>query len=246
MSVGLWEKLPPGFLKIGFNRWRKLDHGVRPLVVELAESQKFKCALCSASKNLVIDHDHDPEEGRGDILTVFNIRGLVCGSCNWHLRVYEAEQNGEYWNWDNLNGRLYDSDYDSYDYVYRCRVSTLVEAALEKRMGSNNYWRRRLCLEKFDAWYYDEEFSAWRDEWERRRALEIKTPEQFFKVMLALCEFVSGEMEKDSDYRPPDQFIEVARKVLKLIDEVRPDIQAAVAARAANSAESGSAVSMAN
>lgn len=57
MSVGLWDKLPPGFLKIGFKRWRKLNHGVRRLVAELAESQNFKCALCSATRGLVIEHD---------------------------------------------------------------------------------------------------------------------------------------------------------------------------------------------
>ena len=103
MRRGLWDLLPGGFLKKGYNSWRKLDGDVQNVIFTLAESQKFKCALCPTTRNLVIDHDHEPEEGPGHYYTVFNIRGLVCQRCNWHLMVYEKEERGEYLNWENVD-----------------------------------------------------------------------------------------------------------------------------------------------
>jgi hypothetical protein len=43
MSFTLWNRLPDGFLKMGYKRWAGLDHDVKELIVELAEKQKFKC-----------------------------------------------------------------------------------------------------------------------------------------------------------------------------------------------------------
>jgi hypothetical protein len=224
MNSGLWAKLPPNFLKVGYKGWCRLDRGVQHLVVELAKKQHFKCALCSATRRLVIEHDHDPEEGHGDVPSILNIRGLACQRCNWHLRVYEAEQNGEYWNWENLSSRLSSHQYDSYDYAYRCRVSPLVEAIIEKRMGSKNYWRRRLVLQRFDAWYYDGMRSEWRERWKRDRATEIETPKQFLKALLACTEFVVQQMKKDPEYEPPEAYME-------LMTQVMPTIQQAIALR---------------
>jgi hypothetical protein len=61
------------------------------LTVELAHEQEFECALCDEGHDLIIEHDHEPEEGRGHPYTIYNIRGLVCTRCNQALRAYEME-----------------------------------------------------------------------------------------------------------------------------------------------------------
>src|SRR5262245_41913153 len=80
-----FEELPEGFLKMKFKSWAKLPHEVRDVIVELANKQKFKCALCFRDRGLIVEHDHYPEEGPGHPITIYNIRGLVCSGCNWHL-----------------------------------------------------------------------------------------------------------------------------------------------------------------
>ena len=144
---------------------------------------------------------------------------MVCQRCNWHLRFYEKEQNGEYWGWEDASSYISGSRYESYIYVYECRVGPLNEAALEKRMGSWNYWRRRIFLQRFDAWYYDGEYSAWRECWQEYERWKIKTPEQFLKVLLACARFAMAQMEKDPDYQPPEKFMEVIAKVRPLIQQ---------------------------
>src|ERR1700730_7845934 len=94
MSLILWNQLPAGFLKMNYKRWVRLGHAIQQLIVELASEQHFKCALCSEDQALEVDHDHDPEHGTGDVLTIYNIRGLACHRCNWHLMVYEKDQRG--------------------------------------------------------------------------------------------------------------------------------------------------------
>lgn len=79
----------------------RLDPGVRKLVVELARAQNFKCAFCDATRGLIIEHDHYPERGTGDKPTVYNIRGLACSGCNWHLGMYEADERGDYRGFDD-------------------------------------------------------------------------------------------------------------------------------------------------
>lgn len=117
-------------------------------------------------------------------------------------------------------------------------MSPLVEAALEEHMGWRNYWRRWTCLKKFDAWYYDFERSAWRERWKQNQAVKIKTPEQFLNVLLALTKFVSEQMGKDPNYRPPEKFMEIIAKV-------RPLIQQAIASREGTAAGDASAVAAA-
>jgi len=105
MSDDLWDRLPSGFLKSTPKGWMRLDRNVRPLVVELASAQKFKCAFCDQAKGLIIEHDHWPERGSGDKLTIYNVRGLACSRCNWHLGMYEADARGDYRGWDDAYSR---------------------------------------------------------------------------------------------------------------------------------------------
>jgi hypothetical protein len=79
------------------NRWRVAP----PVVVELAREQKFKCAFCDKAKGLIIEHDHWPERDSGDKLTIYNVRGLACSGCNWHLGTYEADERGDYRGFDD-------------------------------------------------------------------------------------------------------------------------------------------------
>jgi hypothetical protein len=53
-SFELWQKLPTDFLKKKYRGWCQLDYDVRCLIVELAENQKFKCALCNQTEGLEI------------------------------------------------------------------------------------------------------------------------------------------------------------------------------------------------
>lgn len=152
MSLILWNKLPSGFLKKGYPGWARLDHDVKLLIVELAEKQSFRCANCGRERGLVIEHDHYPEHGTGDRYTTYNIRGLVCQGCNWHLMIYEKDLNGEYRGFDEAYSNISDREYETYIYAYDCRVLSLNEASLEKKMGSAKYYRRRIFLNKFDDW----------------------------------------------------------------------------------------------
>jgi hypothetical protein len=77
MTDDLWDQLPAGFLMKSPIGWTRLDRDVRRLVVELAREQKFKCAFCDKAKGLIIEHDHWPERGSGDKLTIYNVRGLA-------------------------------------------------------------------------------------------------------------------------------------------------------------------------
>ena len=66
--------------------------------------------------------------------------------------MYEAEERGEYPDWPDRYPRVSESEHEKYIYSYKCRVSPLLEAMLEKRLGTINYWRRRTFLQKFDEW----------------------------------------------------------------------------------------------
>ena len=225
MSALSWEDLPYRFLKMSYKGWKRLDRDVRRLILDLAQKQHFKCALCTNTRDLVVDHDHDPEEGPGFPFTVFNVRGLVCSSCNWHITLYETQCSGDYYSgWENATCRILDREYDRYDYAYRCRVRPLIETMKEQRMGSLNYWRRELYITKFDDWFYDRGFSPWRDRWMEERRFEIRTPKRFLRSFSALVDFAIKKSERDPSWRPPDQFFEIVLKVRKMIAEVRPEL----------------------
>lgn len=219
MSAALWDGFPYRFLKMGYSGWRRLDTAVQRLVAESAERQHFKCALCTKTNGLIIEHDHFSEEGLGHPYTVLNIRGLVCTRCNWHLNLYEKKEAGEYFGWDHAYCRISSSRYEEYVWAYERRVSPLIEELREQRMGSANYWRRRLLLQRFDSWFYDGEYSAWRERWAKEEALRIRTPEKAIEVFVACANFVIAERERDPDFKPPEKFLEVAKIMFSIVDE---------------------------
>ena len=73
----------------------RLDLDVAALVAELARAQDVKCAFCDEIQGLIVEHDHYPELGSDEKPTVYNIRGLACSGCNWHLGMYEADERGD-------------------------------------------------------------------------------------------------------------------------------------------------------
>ena len=151
MSLMLWNKLPRGLLKKRLKAWDRLSPDVKRLVVELAEDQKFKCVHCPRERKLIIEHDHDPEFGPGDKLTAFNIRGLVCQRCNWHLMIYEKDLKGEYRGFDEVHSYISDHEWEAYIYAYDCRVVHLHESVLRERMGALKYLQqigRASCRER--------------------------------------------------------------------------------------------------
>ena len=107
MSRDLWQKLPEGFLDMSYATWHRQSLDVQRTIVELAHSQNFKCALCRDTRPLVVDHDHEPEEGPGKPYTIYNIRGLVCQQCNWHLGFHEQEERGGgVFGWENVSCKI--------------------------------------------------------------------------------------------------------------------------------------------
>ncbi|MEY2525611.1 MAG: hypothetical protein QOE73_382 [Verrucomicrobiota bacterium] len=230
MSLILWNKLPLGFLKKGYAGWARLDHDVKLLIVELAEKQSFRCAHCGRERGLIIEHDHDPEQGTGDRYTTYNIRGLVCQGCNWHLMIYEKDRNGEYRGFDEASSNISDHEYEAYVYAYDCRVNSLYEASLKKKMGTLKYWRRKIFLDKFDDWReWGMGEYPWRwffDEIKDKKYGKIRTPRQFFKTLSACVQFVKGELERNPDYQPPEKFLEIMIRIKPLLDELRPVVEA--------------------
>lgn len=234
MSFELWQKLPEGFLKKSYQQFCKLDHDVKRLIVELAIEQNFKCALCTRDRDLVIEHDHEPEEGAGDRITIHNIRGLVCHRCNSSLSVYERQERGEYFGLENVTSHLSNHDYDGYTHVYDCRVATLREALLEKKIP--NYWHRRLVLDKFDDWFYEGgRAPLWYRRYREQESRKIETPEDFIRALTAIVQFINGQFKKDPNFEPPEVF-------LKLMVRIRPIFEQTKAIREGNLADHVSAL----
>jgi hypothetical protein len=129
-----------------------------------------------------------------------------------------------YPNWPDRFPRVTEEQYDSYIYLYECRMSRLLEAMMEKRLGSINYWRRRNFLQKFDEWEDDGGDYPWYwgfEEIKEKRHGKIKTPMQAIKTLRALLEFVMGEIRKDPSYEPPDEFIKLLIRVEPWISDLR-------------------------
>lgn len=205
----------------------RLDVGVRKLIVELARAQNFKCAFCDQAHDLIIEHDHDPERGAGDKPTVYNIRGLACSGCNWHLGMYEADERGDYRGFDDAFIRIGEHQFYPYAQAYNHRVLTLIEKELEQRMDPVNYWRRVLFLQKFDEreWSRDYPWPSYFGEIKRRRRMIIRTPEQFWNVFAASVRFVVEQKRKNPDFEIPEAFLRVAVLVKPILDEVWPRIE---------------------
>jgi hypothetical protein len=225
----LWLQLPRGFLKKAYGGWVRLDYGVQQLVVQLANKQGFKCAHCSRTGGLEIEHEHYPEEGCGKRLTIYNIRGLVCRSCNNDLSIYEKDARGEYRGFDNYDSSfISDQDYEIYIHEYECRVSPLLEALREGRMGSRNYWNRRAFLWKLDDW---EEWGApypWRwgfEEIKEKRHGRIRTPSQFLRILTECMKFFAIKIESNPDFQPPKSFVKLMMSLKPIMDEIKPVIE---------------------
>jgi hypothetical protein len=218
----LWERLPPGFLKKTWRGWNRLDYEVKLLVVELAERQKFHCAFCRVDRGLIIEHDHEPDQGRGDQLTAYNIRGLACQRCNWHLGLYEQNERGGYVSgWDHVECIIYRDEYDTYIYNYEDRIVCLYEKSLSKTCS--NYWTRRLFIDKFDDWKYDGGRYPWYwgfEEIKEKKYGLIRTPKQFIRVAQRVIDFVNEERKKDPNYCPPDQVIMFLGKLFLFLKEL--------------------------
>jgi len=229
MSLSLWRELPDGLLRMKYPRWKRLPRDVQPLIVELAARQNFTCAFCKRARGLEVEHDHAPEEGAGDVYTIYNIRGLVCRSCNWHLGMHEAEQRGEYVTWENFDCKISDHDYGTYVCAYEHRVRPLIETLLEQRFGTLIYWRRRIVLQKFDDWKeWDEEY-PWRwgfEEIKAKRYGRVRTPRQAILALSACMQFVLAEIKKNPNYEPPDAFFELMVRVKPWMDKIRPLVEA--------------------
>lgn len=223
MSSDLWNALPNDFLRIGYRAWDRFGYELKLLIVQLAKEQDFKCALCGANRRLIVEHDHEPEFGSGVKQTIYNTRGLTCQRCNWHLKLYETNQNGEYFGWDHVNCRISDRDYDDYVYRYSIRVASLHEEARKSSISPANYWKRRIFLDKFDDWRQWGDRYPWRWEFgkiKQRKRRTIRTPEQFIRTLSALVKFVKTQTESDPEFEIPDSFVDIMIKLKPMFDEL--------------------------
>jgi hypothetical protein len=228
--MSLWEELPDDLLRKKRRGFSRLDYDVQRLIVKLARDQGYKCAHCSQSHDLIIEHDHFPELGPGEKPTIFNIRGLVCGRCNWHIGMYEAEARGEYSSWPDRLPRVSEDTYWGYVYDYQIRVWPLVQAELEKRLGSQNYWRRRLFLQKFDDWleYPVRRRYPWYwgfAEIKDKKYGPIRTPKQALRVLHACMLFVVEQLRKDPEYQPPASFLKLMIDLEPFFDGIRATVE---------------------
>jgi hypothetical protein len=236
MNFWLWDKLPDGLLKMRQRRWSKLDYEVKLLINGLAHKQGFKCAHCSQDRGLVIEHDHYPEHGPGDKYTIYNIRGLVCVPCNWHIGMYEAEERGEIPNWPDRFPRVSESQYYEYIDTYECRVHPLLETMREEQLGTVVYWRRRNLLFKLDDWIEwqgkNKKRYPWHwgfDEIKDKKYGYFRTNKQtiqFLRTLTACIQYVVEHPE----YEPPDEFFEVIFWIKPLLESVRPIVEAKLSA----------------
>lgn len=225
-----WKAIPSDLLKMnmtprGFGR---LKYEVQVLISELAEQQGYKCVLCDQNHSLEIEHDHDPEYGTGEIPTIYNIRGLACRSCNWHIMMYERNNNGEYVSFGEASSRLSDHDWEKFIYRYKCRADALNEERLEKEMGFRNYWRRRNLLNKFDEWREWGGSYPWYwgfDEIKDQKYGKIRTPKQFFAALNACLCFLQEQLDKDPDFEIPEQYIKLMIKIKPMLDDLWPIIE---------------------
>ena len=211
MSWALWNKLPDGLLKMQFKRFDRLDYDLKALIVELATTQKFKCALCDCERGLIVEHDHDPAIGRGDVPTIYNTRGLTCHRCNWHLGLYENSKFSRYGGYSGFEEAfcyVSECDWDAYTYRYDCRVLTLHENELEQKCP--NYWQRRLFLDKFDEWREWGARYPWRwcfGEIKDQKYGKIRSPEQFLRHLKASGEFLKRQLEENPNWEPPEELV---------------------------------------
>ena len=223
----VWGRLPQGFLKKKYRAWDRLDYWVQLLIVELAAEQRFKCVFCSDTQGLIIEHDHEPDEGDGDRLTIHNIRGLVCQRCNWHISLYERNERGEYTGWDHVDCFISSHDYEDYIDAYERRIRGLYEKRLEQTCP--NYWSRRRVLDKFNDWkegWGDEYPWRWHfEEIKERRHGKIRTPNQFLRTLTAFFKYYAAELEKNPDFRPSDETLRTMVRIKKFMDEIRPTVE---------------------
>jgi hypothetical protein len=227
MDDPLWQQLPTGLLKRGYQGFSRLEPDLQPVIVELAKEQKFKCFFCDAAHNLIVEHDHYPEQGRGDHPTIHNVRGLVCQRCNWHLGLYEADERGEDRRWDHVYVKISEEEYDKYSYAYEIRLRRLHEDHLKKTCP--NYWDRRAHLDKFDDWNEWHAPYPWTwcfEEIKEKRHGKIRTPEQFFEYLSASVQFVAAELKKDPNYQPPEEFIKLIFGLKPFFDNLKPILEA--------------------
>lgn len=148
------------------------------------------------------------ERGSGDKLTVYNVRGLTCSGCNWHLGMYEADERGDYRGFDDAYIRIDERRFYPYAQAYVHRALTLIEEELEQRMEPSSYWKRRLFLQKFDErdWRRDYPWPSYFSEIKRRRRMIIRTPEQFWEAFAASARFVLEQKRRGPDFEIPEAF----------------------------------------
>lgn len=161
--------------------------------------------------------------------TVYNIRGLACSQCNWHLGMYEADARGDYRGWNDAHIYISERDFEPYSYAYDRRVLALFEKEIEYKLGPRIYQRRRDLLQKFDDWNeWGRGYYPWRSyfaEIRERRRWIIRTPEKFWKVLTACIRFVVEEKRKNPDFEIPDQFFQIVARVQPMLEAIWPQIE---------------------
>jgi len=123
---------------------------------------------------------------------------------------------------------------------------------MKERLGSQNYWRRRNFLFKFDDWTEwggkRREMYPWYwgfDEIKDRKYGYFRTTkriQELLRFVTAYAQLIEEQHSKDPKYQPPEAFLKIIFWLKPIFDRLRPEIEAKMAARERNDAKSSAAV----
>ena len=223
-----WEKLPYRFLKMRYPAFSRLPLDVQTLVGELAEKQKYTCAICTdATSNLEIEHEHDP--GGRVKYSVKNVRGLVCRRCNFQVSLYERHEQGTYSGLDHVYPWLSDHTYQAYAYDFECRVADLEDRLLRARIGEYQYWKRRPFMDKFDDWREYGDRYPWPSYF--REIKMRRSPKYALNQIFACVRFYAAELKRNPAWEPPDQVVVFLFKLKEFFEAIEAGLPVELKAR---------------
>jgi hypothetical protein len=126
---------------------------------------------------------------------------------------------GDYFGWDHAYCIVSSGRYESYAWAYECRVYPLCRKAARAADGHQELLaptdvfgklrcfvlrRRTLCVARASG---------------RRREIPHSTPEKAIEVFVACANFVIAESKRDPNFKPPENFLDVARTMFSILDE---------------------------
>src|ERR1700757_3917371 len=86
------------------------------------DGSAIRIGECSNCNEILEIAPYEISGDHGDKLTIYNVRGLACTRCNWHLGMYEADARGDCRGWEDAYIYISERDFEPYAYAYECRI----------------------------------------------------------------------------------------------------------------------------